>query len=281
MQSSINFISRDNDYFSNKEKLLRAFALSVINDPQYSNELKKLKLDLGLNLNEIVDTYINYDLDISKNSNETYQSVLMRYVLHMHNLLLGSWHIERQETVLNFIKHISPTDIIDMGFGVPGKYVKYLLNSYTKNFKLTLCDLDESAILFSQALLNIWSPDNWEHQITLKSLDMNSDSLIGEQDLYIFQSSIEHVKNCTAYLKKHVELSKKDAYFLLSLPLGDITPEHYYEWKTVEEVQEWIDYCGLNIVKSNLIHVNPKVDLFADYHNFNYSDFFILCDKLK
>tara|TARA_A100000171_G_C2121416_1_gene140993 strand:- start:750 stop:1613 length:864 start_codon:yes stop_codon:yes gene_type:complete len=266
------------EYMAEKKILLKQASASILEDKNLKTSLKCLRDDLCLSKEEIIKAYIDYDLDISKNSNETYQSLALRYVLHMHNLLSGSWHIERQKTALSFIKKLKPRRIADMGFGVPSSYMKYLVQGDFPSH-LTLCDIDDSAETFAKSLFNIWAPEKWQKNVTFKKFDMNTGMIVPNQDLYVFQSSIEHVKECTLYLKKHISHSPDHAYFLLSLPIGDITPEHYMEWKTTKEAEQWLYSCGLTLIESKLIHVNPKVDLFADYHQYQYADFYTLCCK--
>lgn len=277
-ESNKKNIDVSKNYFEKKAILLKKAANSVLKDINHKTSLEKLRNILSLSENEIIKAYINYDLDISKNNNEMYQSIALRYVLHMHNLLKGSWHIERQKMVLDFIKSLKPTSVADMGFGVPSLYIHYILQ---KNWgcHVTLCDIDSTATIFSKALFEVWGVKNWHQWVTFQQLDMNTGEIIPNQDIYIFQSSIEHVKNCTFYLKKHIDVTKAKAYFLLALPIGNITPEHYMEWKTKSCAVDWLDSCGLKILSSKSISVNPKVDLFADYHYFQYTDFFVLCEK--
>lgn len=278
MQYLIDLRKHDMErYISFKRNLLAKAAFSILDHTFYKNDLDRLRHDLELSKDEIIETYINYDLDISQNNNFEYQCLAMRYVLHMHNLLHGSWHIERQDTVSAFIDEFSPSSIIDMGFGVPTKYIKKALNQGRP--LITLCDIDDSAIIFAEALLNLWGNQNWRSQVSLIKDDMNDGNIIAKHELYLFQDSIEHIEDCTNYLLKQVSNSSPNSYFLFSLPIGDITPEHYMEWKSEKAVYDWLISCKLQVIKSKIVKVNPEVDLFADYHDFNYSGCFALCVK--
>lgn len=264
-------------YTTIKKDLLIKAALSILEHSSYKNDLQKLRNIFKLSREEIIETYIGYNLDIAKNSNTKYQCLAMRYVLHMHNLLKGSWHIERQNTVSMLIREFTPSSIIDMGFGVPTQYVQEALQKNSP--KITLCDIDDSAIIFAEALLDLWSHKDWRSQITFKKCDMNDGNVISKHNLYLFQDSIEHVEDCTNYLVKQVKYAAPNSYFLLSLPIGDITPEHYMEWKSEKAVYDWLILCGLRIINSKIVKVNPQVDLFADYHDFNYYGCFAICVK--
>ena len=172
-----------------KEEKLREFALSVFENPAHKEEIEYLLKSLSFSKEDIIKSYINYDLDINKYGNEIYESLEMRFVLYIHNLLEGSWHQERQQTIIDFLKKINSKNIIDLGFGVPMKYVREIILK-NKSKKLTIVDLYESAFDFSKVLLN-YLDSSWENQISFKKIDMNTHEYPGDFDCYIFQDSIE------------------------------------------------------------------------------------------
>lgn len=261
---------------NNKKEQLISFAESVLDSNTHKNELSILMDMFSLTRDDIIKTFLDYNMDIFSHGNEIYSSQAIRIVLHIHNLLANSWHIERQNRVNNLITLINPQRIIDLGFGVPSLYVKNILAS--KKY-LTLCDMFEAPLNFAKSLIQIWNQD-WVNYVSfLHSNLADVEKCVDNYDLYIFLNSIEHVENPTACLSKYVELSRVNSSFLIELPIGPITPEHYYEWKTVEEVVKWTNSCGLKIIKGHQIHVNPKVDLFAEQHNFSYSSYLMLCNK--
>ncbi len=260
-----------------KTKKLKYFAQSVLDNPNNNNELNILISKLGLTKEEIIDSYVKYDLDIFAYGNEIYDPIAMRLVLHLHNMLPESWHIERQNTINQFIQDSKPSSIMDIGFGIPSFYIKKALKK--KTFKIELSDLCESALGFARMLLDIWD-NNWQNVVEMTCQDMNETSLKPpKHDIYIFQDSIEHVADPTNCLKQFVKNSHLDAKFLLSLPVGPITPIHYIAWDSTSEITNWLRDCGLKIISSRTISVNPKVDLFAEQLNFNYDNFVVLCSK--
>lgn len=148
-----------------KEKLI-AFANFVMDDPRYSKEFSNILKQLNLTKKEIIQDFLEYNLDIfSTEGNLIYNSLANRVVLHTHNLLKGSWHITRQKTMLEFIRQANPMKAADIGFGVPSQYVKELVLSENQ-FHLTLCDLYDSAFLFAKVLLGIWD-SSWNKKLIL------------------------------------------------------------------------------------------------------------------
>ncbi len=262
---------------TNKSQQLKELALSCFNQDT-QEELDRLLSELNITLDEVVNTYIDYDLDIFSYHNEIYDSLVMRVVLHIHNLLKGSWHIERQDTINDFINVLNPSSIMDIGFGVPSLYVKEALKKSI--IKITLSDFAEPAINFAKTLLSIWNP-NWHNQVSLACEDMVKVSFNPpKHDVYLFQDSIEHVEDPTACLMNFVRNSSPEAKFILSIPLGPLIPMHFMAWDSSQEAVEWLQQCGLKITMQKQVRVNPEVDLFAEQHNFCYVNLIVLCEKV-
>ncbi|AIK96277.1 class I SAM-dependent methyltransferase [Candidatus Odyssella acanthamoebae] len=260
-----------------KKDRLENFAASVFKNPIYAAELKELRKNFDLSEKEIIEAYVAYDLDIFSYTNEIYSPLVMRFVLHLHNLLEGSWHIGRQKIILDLLKKINPASIIDLGFGVPTQYIRWILSK--NNSFLTLCDFSENSIIFAKKLLNIWHSRS-EEKINFIIEDM---ALVAHNktpyDLYLFQDSIEHVDNPTECLTNFVKHSKKNAYFLLSLPIGPLIPMHSIAWHTIKEADLWLKDCGLRPKICQSVRTNPHVDLFASEVDKGFLNYIVLCCK--
>lgn len=254
------------------------FAQSVMNDKRYSNEFDLIFSKLQISKKEVIESFLEYNLDIySLKGNEVYESLANRIVLHIHNLLEGSWHIDRQQIILDMINLAQPNKVADIGFGVPSRYVKELVIG-KNNFHLTLGDLYDSAFVFAQVLLQSWD-ESWEKKIEFKKTDMDKNEFIGNFDLYILQDSIEHVEEPDKFLRRYVQLAPENAKFLISLPIGPLIPRHFIAWETEEDVLKWLIKHELSIIKRKPVYVRPEVDLFADEIDPNYCDLIALCTK--
>lgn len=261
-----------------KKQKLTGFLNSILNHHVFGQQIELICESLGLSKNDIIKDFFHYNLDVqSFEGNEVYKSLSNRFALHIHNLIEGSWHIERQQVTKELIQKASPNNMADIGFGVPSKYAYDLVIKENK-FNITFIDKYDSAFQFAKNLLDQWS-NFWETKIFFSKRDMDENEYIGDYDLYLFQDSIEHTLNPTGYLKKHVNMSPKNSKFIVSLPIGPIFPRHYMEWKTDAEGKKWLDECGLEIESQEKIFVNPKVDLFADQIDPNYHDLYTLCVK--
>jgi hypothetical protein len=263
---------------SSKKEQLLSFLDFIFSHPKYQKQLTEILFDLSLTKQDIIQAFLYYNLEVnSKDGNEIYRPLSNRVVLHIHNLIDNSWHIERQQTVIDLIKIANPMTIVDIGFGVPGKYVQKLMFD-RKETKITFCDIYDSAFRFAEKLLPYWNK-NWRKQITFKKTDMDIKEYIGDFDLYLIQDAIEHTVDPTTYLAKHVKLSPGHSKFIISLPIGPIFPRHYMAWHSDKQAREWIENCGLLIKQQKAVFVNPVVDLFADQIAPDYHDLYTLCVK--
>ena len=243
---------------------------------EYGGEVNYLLSKLNLTKEEVIHAYVHYDLDIFAYENEIYESLAMRMVLYLHYLLKGSWHQDRQDSILRIVEKIKPKSIIDMGFGAPTKYIRnYVLNN---KIKTTLADLYESAFEFSKALFD-YLESSWKDFISFKQIDMNTHEYPGDFDCYIFQDSIEHVNNSTEYLNKLVEESPRDSKFIFSLPIGPIMSVHTINWDTEEEAVKWLEGSGLRAVNPEKAFINKEVDLFAEQIKEEFYNLIVICEK--
>lgn len=268
-------------FTSNKKEKLISFAESVLNSSLYKNELSYLMNHFSLSKDDVINTFLDYNMDMFSHGNEIYDSHAIRVVLHIHNLIKGSWHIERQITTNKLIELVNPNRMIDLGFGVPSLYVKNVLS---QGKHLTLCDIHEPTLHFAEQLIKTWNPE-WLNFVSFLHSDLaDVHNCIGDYDLYISLHSVEHVEDPTSCLSQYVELAASNALFLVEIPIWPLIPKHYYEWKTVDEAIEWTNKCGLKILKGHHIHVNPAVDLFAEKRSleddFMYSAYLMLCQKI-
>ena len=259
-----------------KEQKLRDFAKSSLDNPKYKNKIKKILSKLKLSEDEVVQAYADYDMDIFAYKNEIYKSIALRVALYLHYTLKGSWHQERQEVILNFIKRVKPKSVIDIGFGAPTKYIEeYVIKN---KVNLTLIDLYESAFRFTEIFLGLISK-NWKKFISFKKFDMNKNEFVGDYDCYIFQDSIEHAKNPSKFLKKTVQMSSNKSSFIISLPIGPKIPSHNISWKTEKEAINWLKIYGLKVGYRKKVYINPSVDLFAEQLKDEFYNLVVLCSK--
>lgn len=261
-----------------KKQKLSDFLNSILEHEVFGVQIRVIRTSLGLSAQDIVDEFFRYNLNVqSLEGNEVYESIANRFVLHIHNLINGSWHIKRQKVTSDLISMANPRHMADVGFGVPSKYVYDLVIRENK-FNVTLVDKYDSAFVFAKHLLNHWDA-NWETKIFFSKRDMDKSEYIGDYDLYLFQDAIEHTQDPTSYLRKHINLSPKDAKFIISLPIGSIFPRHYMAWETQEVGERWLETCGLRIEAQEKIFVNPDVDLFSEQIDSNYHDLYAFCAK--
>ena len=105
-------------FFEKKEKLLELL-YSVLNNPVYREQVFTLAHESNVTEQHLINEFLQYNLDIDDNvGHAVYESIGNRMVLHIHNLVNGSWHKERQDTMIELIKMEKVRSIADIGFGV-------------------------------------------------------------------------------------------------------------------------------------------------------------------
>jgi len=261
---------------SKRDKLLN-FLSSTINDDRYKKQFQNVIDTLRITKQEVADAFLHYNLDLSdEEGNEVYRPLPNRVVLHIHNLINGSWHIDRQQAVIDLINQAKPDSIIDIGFGVPSKYVQDYVIPQRK--KLVFCDLYDSAFDFTKALMPHWD-NKWQDIISFQQTNMDDLEYTGDFDLYLIQDAIEHTKDPITYLSMFVKKSPETAKFIVSLPIGTIFPRHFMAWHSDQEALDWLTKCGLTVKQQKSVFVKPEVDLFADQLTSNYHDLYALCSK--
>lgn len=260
-----------------KARKLIAYLFSVLHNPFYKKQLYGLMSKFNLTEENIIHSYIDYNLDIFGFGNEIYGSIANRFILHIHNLVIGSWHQERQNVITQYINETRPETLVDIGFGVPSRYLKELILP-NKTCRATLCDLFDSAFDFAGALLEQWDL-KWQEIISFKKADMNNAHEIGNFDIYLFQDSIEHVGDPTRCLTEYVKYSPAHANFILSIPIGPLFPRHYIAWLNDMDAYNWLERCGLTVLDKKSVWVNLEVDLFAEQLGEDYHNLIVLCSK--
>ena len=260
---------------SKKEQLLKQLR-GVMNDDRYQAHFQDLLCSLNLTKQQVTDSFLHYTLGLMDEGNEIYRPLPNRVTLHALNLAHGCWHTYRQQTVIDFIKQVKPNNMVDIGFGVPSKYVQDYIISQGK--KLLLCDVYDSAFDFTKALMPHWDK-NWQDVISFKQTNMDTLEYVGDFDLYLIQDAIEHTKDPAAYLSTLVKKSPKTAKFIVSIPIGSIMPIHYMAWHSDQEALDWLAKCGLIVEQQKSVFVNPEFDLFADQVEPDFHDLYALCSK--
>ena len=263
-----------------REQQLISIAKSVIESDTYKDEFNFLLNEYQMTENELIEGFLTYNTSKEIwDSNDIYKIKEIRPVLHLHNCVQGSWHQERQEAIDDLLHYEKPNTVIDIAFGVPGKYIKKILkNKETPH--ITLCDREIDAFLFSEKLLKYWST-NWRKNISFAYIDMDDLKFPGNFDIYILQDAIEHTKDPEKFLELLLEKSPKNAKFIFSLPICKLMGMHTIAWETVESAKNWLSVHGLEIEQEKIVSPNKDIDLFSNDLDGSIADFYSLCSKNK
>ncbi|QQS15694.1 MAG: hypothetical protein IPK84_05025 [Candidatus Moraniibacteriota bacterium] len=155
------------------------------------------------------------------------------------------------------------SSVCEIGFGVPQRYVRYLLQG-KQTKRIVLADFEVSSIKFAQAVLSFWE-ELWKEKVSFLQFDMNNDDFPHEHETYILQDSIEHAFDPTSTLRRFVSSINTSSNILFSLPIEieNPIPEHHIYWKDESQVIAWLESCGLMVSRYEVIAMDRKVDIFA------------------
>ena len=195
-------------------------AKSTISDLETVAWFQDIKNSLSLTEDEIISAWVQWDTGKEDYGNEMYNSHAMRVAMYLHNFLPGSWHQYRQNLISKLVEQLGRGSIYEVGFGTVPEYVDLVLGN---NLTLTLSDMDDSSLRFAKLILDI-KYSGWNNKIVLQKLNMDTETIPADHDLYIFQDSLEHALDPGKVLSQHVGRVKKGTRFLFSLP-RKLTPD--------------------------------------------------------
>lgn len=249
-----------------------------------ARETEHLCWTLGLTRDDVLRAYVLYDLGVDQTGNEVFDSVALRYAMHLHNRLQQSWHLARQRIIAERTESIRSNRIVEVGFGTPQKYVWECIWRGTQgaeDVSVHLLDFGYSSMAFGQSLLWSWGVPSWSKVVRFRSFDMECGGYVGDYDCYIFQDSIEHVSDPTAYLWETVSRAPCGAHFLFSLPIEvvKVMPQHFISWCDAGEVQSWLERSGLTVLFKQEIFIDRSVDVFAQKLHPDYRQIIFHCQK--
>lgn len=262
-----------------KTARLRTLAENALMLPKLRREIVQVATELDLSLESIISEYVRYDDDVFGYGNEIYESLEIRAVLHMHNRLVGSWHIERQELLEQMVECAPGERIVDVGFGVPGRYVESALQRpKPERPTILLLDKCQSAQLFSEALLRVWFgrvPD----EVAFSTFDLDDVAEVPKGDKYVMFDVIEHAREPDRAMSRVLMASPRDASLILSLPIGPIVPVHHIAWESDDEALRWLEQHGLQPEAHATVRPNCMVDLFAEELGGKFHNLVVRCQR--
>lgn len=247
----------------NAEQQIADMYDSVLANPLYRDEVLTLQDQFGQTRDSVINTWYNFDVTFEEDgfSNESYGQHSIRLVMHMHNLVEGNWHDERQQVIQKYLRDGKSSTICELGFGTPQRYVRAVLGNSAIS-QVLLCEYKPEDLEFAAAVLDIWDPQ-WGKKIKLLQHDMATDELPPSYDTYIFQDSAEHVPDPTTRHALYIDSMKEGAEILYSLPVEPSRPFslHTISWKDEAEVLQWVTECGARPRHVQTIDFNRELDL--------------------
>lgn len=248
----------------------------LINESSKFEDFDYLMNELNVPISNIKTMFHKYNGNVFAYNNDIYETLTVRFAQFLNNCNRNSWHEERQDAIVKYLQNINVTSIIDIGFGVPSRYVKDVV--LKNNIRLTLLDKYPEAIRFGKTLLDSWDK-NWKKNISFKLLDItNADNLQAKYDLYILYDSIEHSLNPNKSMSSIFKRALVGSKFLFSIPVGPQIPCHFMKWDSEIEALNWVKFHGMKILDSHIIQPNESGDLFTK-QEFKFFNVIVLAEK--
>ena len=147
-----------------------------------------------------------------------------------------------------------------IGFGIPQKYLMDRIASRNGSFKLV--EKYKSGLAFMNAWLECNDIDRPDF-ITLEQCDLEDNINLTNIDVVLLLDALEHAVDPVSSLKMIQKNTRKDTYFIFSLPVGERVPVHSIDWETVEEIHEWLTYYGMQASLIEELTPDESVDQFV------------------
>ena len=249
-------------------------------NPRVRNVLACTARKLGLETDDTLRGLVRYDNGVGTYDNGVYDDVRVRSALYLKYFVAGSYHVERQNVLIEFLKNIGQAkNIVDIGYGAPGLYVEQCVLAKS-DVVLTLMDKFDNAEIFSRAFFSCTFPEtNWEQRIHFQNFDLDEMKSPGSFDAYILFDSIEHAKHPSECMDMLVQAAPMHAQFLLSIPICSktgIEDLHFIEWLTDEDAERWLQERGLRIEERRTV-TPTAIDLWAE--GFAFHNLIVRCTK--
>ena len=242
-----------------KEKITEQYRKTLSSNKTLKKQVECIANKLNVNQEIFLDGFIRYDTELGSYDNSIYADLSVKAGMYFKFFVEESYHFERQNILANMVQSCPNTkSIVDIGYGVPGKYVLDALKD--KNVAITLLDKFDVSNLFSKALFSCVSND-WKKYIALAKFDMDKNVSPGVFDVYVMSDSIEHTKNPDLFLERLLENAPDHAYFILSIPIekaeisggSEEGHVHFIEWRTKDEARKWLKQKGLEILEEKVV----------------------------
>jgi len=261
---------------------LRSVVNGVLRHEVYGPRLGRIVAESGLRWGDVLEAVLSYTFDLHHLPNSFYDHPASRMALYVHTLVDRSYQRVRADLAADYLTRLlaaGATRIVDVGFGVPGRYLESLIR--VPGVHVTLADRDNTAETFATMVLDCLGVD-WQGRVSFARHDMDTDVLGVGYDVYMFMDSVEHARRPTDYLRGVVRRSAPDARFILALPIGRCDMEmHSIEWLDEASAERWLRSCGLAPERTDVVAPVTGIDLFAERIEGGFRDFLVLCRRTR
>jgi SAM-dependent methyltransferase len=200
-------------------------------------------------------SFISSDAEEAKKNIYENEDVMKHYMIGLAlSQFLWSTHYEMYECLIRNLKKYS-NDIhsyLEIGPG-HGLFLNKALEIINSNAKFTAVDISHTSIEISKSILEYLKPDN--KNISFYKTDMLKLSLDEKYDFITMGEVLEHVNFPEKLLVKLRDLLSSDGKAFVSTCVNCPAIDHVYHFKTVDEIREMFEACGLSIIEEKVLPV--------------------------
>ena len=151
-----------------------------------------------------------------------------------------------------------------------GLFLKNAIDILNDDVKVTAIDISPVSLDISKSIINHFYPNKEVSFINEDVLNLNLDSAY---DFIVMGEVIEHVENPKLLLNKIEKLLKTNGKAFISTCVNCPMIDHLYHFKTVNEIREMLNKCGLDVISEKILPVEnlPMLEIVDKKITINYS----------
>ena len=151
-----------------------------------------------------------------------------------------------------------------------GLFLKNAIDILNDDVKVTAIDISPVSLDISKSIINHFYPNKEVSFINEDVLNLNLDSAY---DFIVMGEVIEHVENPKLLLNKIEKLLKTNGKAFISTCVNCPMIDHLYHFKTVNEIREMLNKCGLDVISEKVLPVEnlPMLEIVDKKITINYS----------
>lgn len=171
---------------------------------------------------------------------------------YMYGIAISCFMWPNHLEMLRFFKETVPKDKKGQYLEVGPGHGLYFMSAMEKTAfdKFNGIDISETSIGITKKIVEYFLP-NQKSNYALELKDfLDADQLKSNTyDAVVTGEVLEHVEEPELFLRRIADIAKPDAYIYVTTCCNAAVIDHIYLFRTIKEVEDMMDECGLKVVK--------------------------------